>query len=177
MDRLLYISTVGLSNIDQAQAARAHNLANVSTVGFRADLARVMATEVAGDGYRSRVYGVNESGGVDMSYGSQNDTGRDLDLAINGDGLLNDAETKNLSKMGRIAAAIAKSKLEGPPPLGPPRPDTSPDAGRRTRRSRVDRRIRNRSFSRRRVVSVISRRFCLSGILICRLALIVSGSP
>ncbi len=88
MDRLLYISTVGLSNIDQAQTARAHNLANVSTVGFRADLARVMATEVAGDGYRSRVYGVNESGGVDMSYGSQTDTGRDLDLAINGDGLL-----------------------------------------------------------------------------------------
>ena len=88
MDRLLYISTVGLSNIDQAQTARAHNLANVSTVGFRADLARVMATEVTGDSYRSRVYGVNESGGVDMSYGSQTDTGRDLDLAINGDGLL-----------------------------------------------------------------------------------------
>lgn len=88
MDRLLYISTVGLTNIDQAQTARAHNLANVSTTGFRADLARVMATEVTGDGYRSRVYGVNEAGGVDMSYGSQTDTGRDLDVAINGDGLL-----------------------------------------------------------------------------------------
>jgi flagellar basal-body rod protein FlgF len=88
MDRLLYISTVGLNNIDQAQAARAHNLANVSTTGFRADLARVMATEVTGDGYQARVYGVNEDAGVDMSQGAHIETGRSLDLAINGDGLL-----------------------------------------------------------------------------------------
>jgi flagellar basal-body rod protein FlgF len=88
MDRLLYISTVGLNNIDQAQAARAHNLANVSTTGFRADLARVMATEVTGDGYQARVYGVNDAAGVDMSMGSHIETGRNLDLAINGDGLL-----------------------------------------------------------------------------------------
>jgi flagellar basal-body rod protein FlgF len=88
MDRLLYISTVGLGNIDQAQTARANNLANVSTVGFRADLARVMATEVEGDGYRARVYGVNEDAGVDLSHGAQMETGRDLDVAINGDGFL-----------------------------------------------------------------------------------------
>ena len=88
MDNLLYISTVGLSNIDQAQAARANNLANVSTTGFRADLARVMATEVGGDGYQARVYGVNETQGVDMSAGAQNETGRALDVAIDGDGLL-----------------------------------------------------------------------------------------
>jgi flagellar basal-body rod protein FlgF len=88
MDNLLYISTVGLSNIDQAQAARANNLANVSTTGFRADLARVMATQVDGDGYQARVYGVNESQGVDMSAGTQNETGRALDVAINGEGLL-----------------------------------------------------------------------------------------
>ena len=88
MDRLLYISTVGLSNIDQAQAARANNLANVSTTGFRADLARVMSTEVTGNGYQARVYGVNEDQGVDMSPGTHTDTGRNLDVAINGDGLL-----------------------------------------------------------------------------------------
>ncbi len=132
MDRLLYISTVGLSNIDQAQTARAHNLANVSTVGFRADLARVMATEVAGDGYRSRVYGVNESGGVDMSYGSQNDTGRDLDLAVNGDGLLSvrlpdgqEGYTRNgalqLDPAGRLLSAEGYEVLgQGGPIALPP---------------------------------------------------------
>jgi len=88
MDRLLYVSTVGLSNIDQAQAARAHNLANVSTTGFRGDLARVMATEVTGDGYQARVYGVNQHSGVDMSQGAMSETGRNLDIAINGEGLI-----------------------------------------------------------------------------------------
>ncbi len=88
MDNLIYVSTVGLTNIDQAQAARANNLANVSTNGFRADLARVMATETEIDGYRTRVYGVNDDMGVDMSHGTQIETGRALDIAINGDGLI-----------------------------------------------------------------------------------------
>ncbi len=87
MDRLVYISAVGLGNIEQAQAARANNLANVSTNGFRADLARVMTTEVQGDGYQGRAYGVNDGMGVDMSHGNMIETGRDLDLAVSGDGL------------------------------------------------------------------------------------------
>ena len=87
MDRLLYVSAVGLGNIEQAQTARANNLANVSTNGFRADLARVMASEVSGDGYQARVYAVNEDAGVDLSYGTQIQTERNLDVAINGDGL------------------------------------------------------------------------------------------
>ncbi len=86
MDRLLYVSTVGLSNIERAQAAHANNLANVSTNGFRADLARVMAEEVDGDVYRARVYGVNAGAGVDLSSGTQTETGRELDVAVNGAG-------------------------------------------------------------------------------------------
>ena len=87
MDRLLYVSSVGLSNIEQAQTIRANNLANASTTGFRADLARVMAEEVgSAEGYRGRVYGVNDAAGVDLSYGTQLETGRSMDLAINGDG-------------------------------------------------------------------------------------------
>ncbi len=88
MDRSLYISSVGLANIERAQTAHANNLANVSTNGFRADLARVMSSEVAGEGFRSRVYGVNEGADIDLSPGVQKETGRDLDIAINGDGLL-----------------------------------------------------------------------------------------
>ncbi|NKB98046.1 MAG: flagellar hook-basal body complex protein [Pseudomonadales bacterium] len=87
MDRLLYVSSVGLSNIEQAQTARANNLANASTNGFRADLARVSSQEVSGDGYRTRVYAVNEGAGVDLSSGTQVETSSPLDIAINGDGL------------------------------------------------------------------------------------------
>lgn len=86
MDRLLYISAVGLANIERAQTAHANNLANVSTNGFRADLARVTASEVSGDVYRARVYGVNEGAGVDLRPGPQNSTENPMDVAINGDG-------------------------------------------------------------------------------------------
>ena len=86
MDRLLYVSSVGLSNIEQAQTARANNLANVSTNGFRADLARVTSQEVVGDGYRTRVYAVNEGAGVDLSQGTQVETGSPMDVTIKGEG-------------------------------------------------------------------------------------------
>lgn len=87
MDRSLYINSVGLANIERAQAARANNLANASTPGFRADLARVTAREVVGDNlYASRVYGVNEGAGVDFAQGAHVSTGRDLDVAIAGEG-------------------------------------------------------------------------------------------
>ena len=87
MDRLIYISAVGMRNIEQAQTARANNLANASTHGFRSDLATALSSEVQGHGYRSRVYGVNEMPGIDMSNGAHIDTGRDLDLAVSGAGL------------------------------------------------------------------------------------------
>ena len=107
MDRLLYISSVGLSNIERAQAARANNLANASTPGFRADLARITSTEVeSGDTYASRVYAVNQGAGVDLSAGSQTETGRDLDVAIDGEGFLTvlDSEGKEAySRDGRLS--------------------------------------------------------------------------
>ncbi|MEM7002536.1 MAG: flagellar basal body rod protein FlgF [Pseudomonadota bacterium] len=87
MDRLLYISAVGLRHIEQAQTAKANNLANVSTDGFRADFARAMASEPTDELYRSRVYGVYEGAGVDMQQGVLRETGDPTDVAINGDGL------------------------------------------------------------------------------------------
>ncbi len=87
MDRMIYINAVGLRNIEQAQTAHANNLANVNTHGFRRDFASALATEVQGDGYRNRVYGVTAMPGVDMSQGTHVDTGRSLDVAINGAGL------------------------------------------------------------------------------------------
>jgi len=86
MDRMLYIAMSGAKQMLQAQAANSNNLANVNTSGFRADLAAFNSLPVYGPGYDSRVYtGVN-SAGVDLSVGSTSTTGRELDVAVNGEG-------------------------------------------------------------------------------------------
>lgn len=123
MDRLLYVSAVGLGNIEQAQAARANNLANVSTNGFRADLAHVMSSEVDGQGYRARVYGVNEAKGVDLSHGPAIATGRALDVSINGDGLFSVVSpdgTEGYTRNGAFQVDAAGRLLtqQGHPVLG-----------------------------------------------------------
>ena len=88
MDRLLYVAMTGAKQLMQAQALVSHNLANVSTTGFRADLARFEARPVDGPGYASRVNTVATGLGFDRSQGSLVQTGEVLDVAIDGDGWL-----------------------------------------------------------------------------------------
>lgn len=88
MDRLLYVSTIGASHIERAQTVHAHNLANVSTTGFRADYAQAQSRWVDGDGMPARVYGITESPGTDHSEGMKRQTGRNLDVAVEGRGFL-----------------------------------------------------------------------------------------
>jgi flagellar basal-body rod protein FlgF len=76
----------GASETLRAQAANNHNLANANTTGFRADLSAFRSVAVAGAGAPSRVYAVNSTVGWDASSGSLQQTGRDLDVAINGSG-------------------------------------------------------------------------------------------
>lgn len=76
----------GAKQLMQAQALVANNLANLSTDGFRADLARFQARPVPGAGYPSRVNVVGGGLGFDHSGGALVQTGRDLDLAIDGEG-------------------------------------------------------------------------------------------
>jgi flagellar basal-body rod protein FlgF len=86
MDRLAYIAMSGAKETLRAQAANNHNLANANTTGFRADLSAFRSLAVAGAGEPSRVYAVNTTVGWDSSTGSLQETGRDLDVAINGAG-------------------------------------------------------------------------------------------
>lgn len=86
MDRMLYLAMNGASQIVQSQAIATNNLANLSTTGFKADLAQFRSMPVLGPGEPSRVYAMTESPGVDMSAGPIDQTGRSLDLAINGNG-------------------------------------------------------------------------------------------
>ena len=88
MDRLLYVAMTGAKQLMQAQALVSHNLANVSTTGFRADLARFEARPVTGPGYASRVNTVATGVGFDRTQGALVQTGQVLDVAIDGDGWL-----------------------------------------------------------------------------------------
>jgi len=88
MDKMLYIAMSGLKQTLKAQAVNTHNLANVSTPGFRADLETFKAAQVNGDGFNSRAYSTTGSSGVDLRLGSIQKTGNDLDIAIASEGYI-----------------------------------------------------------------------------------------
>jgi flagellar basal-body rod protein FlgF len=86
MDKLLYLSMNGASQSMLAQATNANNLANASTIGFKATLDNFKAEPIYGPGSADRVYSVNKGAGTDFSQGALMSTGRDLDVSIDGEG-------------------------------------------------------------------------------------------
>ena len=88
MDRMVYLAMSGAKQMLQAQAMAANNLANASTTGFRADLEAMRAMPLFGPGAPSRVYAMAERPGVDFKPGAIEQTGNDLDIAIQGDGFI-----------------------------------------------------------------------------------------
>lgn len=86
MDKMLFIAMNGASQSMRAQANIAHNLANISTTGFKASLDAYSNWHVAGPGLPTRVYNQLEQSGNDMSSGSFIATGRELDVAVRGEG-------------------------------------------------------------------------------------------
>ena len=88
MDHSLYVAMTGAKQIMQAQAVNAHNMANVSTVGFRADTHEFQSFPVYGVGFPTRVNAVATDAGADFSAGTLSNTGRDLDVAVSGKGFI-----------------------------------------------------------------------------------------
>lgn len=88
MDSLIYTAMNGASRNLMQQQIRSNNLANANTQGFRADLERAVSSKVQGDGYNSRYLVATRNGGVDMGEGPIEATGRNLDIAIQGSGLI-----------------------------------------------------------------------------------------
>jgi flagellar basal-body rod protein FlgF len=86
MDRSLYVAMTGATQMMRAQSEVAHNLANADTVGFKAQLSAFQPLPVQGPGLATRVNGVAQGLGVDMREGGQIDTGRELDVAVQGKG-------------------------------------------------------------------------------------------
>src|ERR1019366_5810955 len=88
MDRGLYVAMTGAKQIMQAQAVNNNNIANVNTIGFRADAVSFTSEPIYGPGYASRVNAVAGDAGVDFSSGVLESTGAPLDIAINGEGFI-----------------------------------------------------------------------------------------
>lgn len=88
MDRLGYTAMSAASRTELAMQVRANNLANVNTNGFRADMEEAVAAQVEGYGYDSRHMALAQNAGVDLTPGTLMQTGRDLDVALKGAGLL-----------------------------------------------------------------------------------------
>lgn len=87
MDKAVYIAMTGGKHIARAQALRANNVANANTAGFRADFQQARSMGVYyGDGLPTRAYALTENPGTNFAYGSMSETGRQLDVAINGNG-------------------------------------------------------------------------------------------
>jgi flagellar basal-body rod protein FlgF len=86
MDKMLYVSMTGASQNQMALQAHANNLANVSTSGFRKDLEQARSMPVFGETMPSRVYAMSERPGTDFMPAALQETGRDMDVAIEGDG-------------------------------------------------------------------------------------------
>ena len=88
MDRMIYLSMSGAKAAMQRQEVLANNLANVSTNGFRAELAAFRAVPVQGSGASTRVYSLESTVGASHQPGAVTTTGRPLDVAMKGNAWL-----------------------------------------------------------------------------------------
>lgn len=86
MDKLLYIAASGAKQDLIATGVRANNLANAQTNGFRAQLEQARAMPAFGEGLPTRVFSMTESPANNYESGPIMSTGRDLDVAVQGDG-------------------------------------------------------------------------------------------
>ena len=88
MDRLIYSSLAAMRGAMARQATIANNLANVNTAGFRGEFTSAEAEWLKGSGLNSRATVSEDVTGANMTAGAVQATGRDLDVALNGDALL-----------------------------------------------------------------------------------------
>ncbi|GGA45494.1 flagellar basal-body rod protein FlgF [Sphingomonas psychrolutea] len=88
MDKLVYTAASGLKAHLASQAAIANNMANVSTIGFRADRVVFERLSLQSAGFDTRTSASAEVADADRKPGALQQTGRALDIAIPGDSWL-----------------------------------------------------------------------------------------
>lgn len=132
MDRLLYIAMNGAKHSMLQQAVTAQNLANISTPAYKAQNNAFRAVPVFGPGMPTRTFVVDSTPNADLSAGAVRETGRPLDVAVNGNGWLavqdsrgREAYTRNGSlQVGTNGLLVTSNGL---PVIGDTGPITIPE--------------------------------------------------
>ncbi|MCE1239338.1 MAG: flagellar basal-body rod protein FlgF [Azonexaceae bacterium] len=86
MDRLIYTAMTGAKHVFMQQAGTANNLANASTIGFKAQEHRFRAVPVQSEAMPTRAFVVDASVSDVFDEGPSMFTGRNLDVAVQGRG-------------------------------------------------------------------------------------------
>jgi len=86
MDRMIYLAMTGAKQTLNQQATVSNNLANLSTNGFRAQTMAFRAVPIIGEGANTRAFVVDSTPGSDFAPGVIQQTGRELDVAVQGRG-------------------------------------------------------------------------------------------
>lgn len=114
MDKLIFTALSGAERALRSQQVHANNLANMDTTGFRANFELTAARSLEGGyGFDDRHMAAMKSDAISTRAGTVKETGRDLDVAIGGDGYLavqyNDGEAYTRAGNIEIDAAGALS--------------------------------------------------------------------
>ena len=86
MDRMIYVAASGAKQALSQQATVSHNMANLTTSGFRAETSSFRAVPLVGEGMPTRTFVLDSTSGADFAPGAVQHTGRDLDVAVQGRG-------------------------------------------------------------------------------------------
>ncbi|MFY7838307.1 MAG: flagellar basal body rod protein FlgF [Novosphingobium sp.] len=131
MDRLIYTAYSGMTGSTVRQRVIASNMANVQTVGFRAEMLNATPMTLKGPSLEARAMTEGEVRGASMKQGTLISTGKPLDVALTGDTMLSvQAEdgTEVYTRRGDLAVS-AGGVLEngdGRPVIGENGPITVP---------------------------------------------------
>ena len=134
MDQLIYTSLSAMRALMQKQAITANNLANVNTTGFRSDMTNAQAVYMPSNGgISARAQAADSKDSANMDAGANVATGRDLDIALEGDALLGVQATDGTEAYTRRGdLQVAQSGLlttgDGLPVMGDSGPVTLPPA-------------------------------------------------
>jgi flagellar basal-body rod protein FlgF len=88
MDRLIYTAVSGMNSAMTRQRVIASNMANTQTIGFRAETLQATPVTIDGPSLEVRAMSQAQVHGALMKAGTMTATGRDLDVAMQGDAML-----------------------------------------------------------------------------------------
>lgn len=88
MDRLIYTAVSGMSDSMVRERVIASNMANTSTIGFKAEKLYTTPITLKGPALEARAMADGQVKSADMSAGDINQTGRKLDIALIGDAMM-----------------------------------------------------------------------------------------